>query len=96
MPQEAIVCYQQAVQARPNYAMAFGEFVLPCSHSSSGLLKLFSTLNATSESLYGLTCIIGMLFLECTSVLSFGKLSFNEFPFFLLLNNHYYYSSMKM
>ncbi|KAG6735922.1 hypothetical protein POTOM_061393 [Populus tomentosa] len=24
MPQEAIVCYQQAVQARPNYAMAFG------------------------------------------------------------------------
>ena len=71
MPQEAIVCYQQAVQARPNNAMAFGEFALPCSLSSSGLLKLFSTLNTPSESLYGLTCIIGMSFLECTSVLSF-------------------------
>jgi hypothetical protein len=25
MPQEAIVCYQRALQAKPNYAMAFGE-----------------------------------------------------------------------
>lgn len=25
MPQEAIVCYQRALQTRPNYAMAFGE-----------------------------------------------------------------------
>ena len=25
MPQEAIVCYQHALQARPDYAMAFGE-----------------------------------------------------------------------
>lgn len=26
MPQEAIVCYQRALQVRPDYAMAFGEF----------------------------------------------------------------------
>lgn len=25
LPQEAIVCYQRAVQTRPNYAIAFGE-----------------------------------------------------------------------
>lgn len=25
MPQEAIVCYQRALQVRPDYAMAFGE-----------------------------------------------------------------------
>lgn len=25
MPQDAIVCYQRALQARPDYAMAFGE-----------------------------------------------------------------------
>lgn len=25
MPQEAIACYQHALQTRPNYAMAYGE-----------------------------------------------------------------------
>jgi len=26
MPQEAIVCYQRALQTRPNFAVALGEF----------------------------------------------------------------------
>jgi hypothetical protein len=25
MPQDAIMCYQRALQARPDYAMAYGE-----------------------------------------------------------------------
>lgn len=28
MPQEAIVCYQRALQVRPDYAMAYGEFLI--------------------------------------------------------------------
>lgn len=28
MPQEAIMCYQRALQVRPDYAMAFGESCL--------------------------------------------------------------------
>lgn len=27
-PTEAIMCYQHAIQARPSFAMAFGEFIL--------------------------------------------------------------------
>lgn len=38
MPQEAIVCYQRALQSRPDYAVAFGEHnflycMLACEYS---------------------------------------------------------------